>query len=275
MTERRFGHWQTAIQDGEKALSLDPRNPVMASVLIQSYILLRMYPQAETVADALISRLPPDKAGSMWNYKCAIALSTGDLNKARETIDATSDKAEWKDYMRATIQYYDHDYAGAAELLTRLPQIKRDPNDLLLEAYIQRQLGDEEKVTTALDKAKDLLRNRIEENPDDPNLHGSLAMAYALAGEKSNALAEINRAAALAPPSQDSVDSANWLSALAQVHTVNGDTDAAIEQLGKVVNLPNGPSYGELRLNPAWDPVRTEPRFEQILAQAATPPFYN
>lgn len=275
MTERRFGHWQTAIQDGEKALSLDPRNPTMASVLVQSYILLRMYPQAEAVADALISRLPPDKATLMWNYKCAIGLSTGDLDKARAAINATSDKAEWKDWMRATIQYYDHDYAGAAQFLMRLPQTKRDPNDLLLEAYVQRRLGDEEKVTAALDRAKDLLQHRIDENPDDPNLRGSLAMAYALAGEKSDALAEINRAAALAPPSQDSVDSANWLNALAQVHVINGDNDAALEQLGKVVNLPNGPSYGELRLNPAWDPVRNEPRFEQILAQASTPPFYN
>src|SRR6266576_665737 len=72
MTERRFGHWQTAIKDGEKALSLDPRNPVMASVLIQTYIVLRMYSEAEKVADAFIAKVSPDKAGAMWNYKYAI-----------------------------------------------------------------------------------------------------------------------------------------------------------------------------------------------------------
>jgi tetratricopeptide (TPR) repeat protein len=274
MTERRFGHWQTAIKDGEKALSLDPRNPVMAGVLIQTYIVLRMYQQAEQVADDIIARVPPDKASSMWNYKCSIALATGALNKAREAINSTPVKAQWKDWMLATIDYYDHDYEGAAQLLARLPENKRDPNDLLLEAYVQRRLGNPEKVEAALARAKQLLNDQIEQNPDDPNLHGSLAMAFAISGDKENALGEINRAAALAPPSQDAIDSANWLNALAQIHIINGDTEAALEELTKVVELPNGPSYGDLRLNPAWDVVRSQPRFQTILAQATTPPVY-
>jgi hypothetical protein len=86
---------------------------------------------------------------------------------------------------------------------------------------------------------------------------------------------EINRAAALAPPSQDSIDSANWLSALAQVHVMNGDTEGALDALTKVVNLPNGPSFGELRFNPAWDPVRGDQRFQWIMSQASIPPAYH
>jgi serine/threonine protein kinase/tetratricopeptide (TPR) repeat protein len=275
MTERRFGHWQSAIKDGEKALSLDPRNPVLASVLIQTYIVLRMYPEAETVADALISKVSPEKASSMWGYKAAIGLATGDFNKARAAVTAAREKAGWKDFMFATIQYYEHDFAGASEALARLPEGSRDPNDLLLIAYVHRQLGNAEQVETALTKAKELLLKRIDENPDDPNLHGSLAMAHALAGEKTEALSEINRAAALAPPSQDSIDSANWLNALAQVHIMLGDTDAALDQLTRVVSLPNGPSFGDLRFNPTWDPVRNEQRFQRILAEASTPPSYN
>jgi len=275
MTERRFGHWQTAIKDGEKALSLDPRNPVMASVLIQTYIVLRMYQQAEQVADDIIARVPPEKAGAMWNYKCTIALATGSLNKAREAVNGAPGKVQWKDWMLATIDYYDHDYNGAAQLLARLPENKRDPNDLVLEAYVHRQLGNTDKVESALARAKQLLADQIRDNPDEPNLHGSLAMALALSGDKEDALAEINRAAALAPPSQDSIDSANWLNALAQVHIISGDTEAALEELTKVVDLPAGPSYGELRLNPAWDTIRNHPRFQTILAQSTTPPVYN
>ena len=275
MTERRFGHWQAAIKDGEKALSLDPRNPVMASVLIQTYVLLRMYQQAEQVADDIISRVPPEKAVSMWSYKCTIALATGSLNKAREAVNAAPAKASWKDWMLATINYYDHDYNGAAELLARIPDNKRDPNDLVLEAYVHRQLGNTDKVDTALARAKQLLNDQIRDNPDEPNLHGSLAMTLALAGEKEDAMAEINRAAALAPPSQDAIESTNWLNALAEVHLITGDTEAALEELSKAVDLPAGPSYGELRLNPAWDAVRNQPRFQTILAQSTTPPVYN
>ncbi|HEY4284407.1 MAG TPA: protein kinase [Chthoniobacterales bacterium] len=275
MTERRFGHWQSAIKDGEKALSLDPRNPVMASVLMQTYIVLRMYSEAEAVADAIIAKLTPDKAGGMWSYKYSIGLATGELKKAREAINSLRGRAEWKDSMLATIQYYERDYAGAAETFSRLPLNDREPNDLIMEAFVQRQLGNAEKVLASLEKANEMLLKRIDENPDDPNLRGSLAMSYALAGNKAEALKEINRAAALAPPSQDSIDSANWLNVLAQVYVLNSDTEAALDELTKVVNLPNGPSFGELRLDPAWDLIRNEQRFKYILSQASTPPVYN
>jgi tetratricopeptide (TPR) repeat protein len=275
MTERRFGHWQAAIKDGEKALSLDPQNPTMASVLIQTYILLRMYSEAEKAADAFIAKAPPDKASGMWDYKYSIGLATGDLKKSRDAVNALQATAEWKDGMLATIQYYERDYPGAAESLSHLPDGTREPNDLLMEAYVQRQLGNAEKVLAALDRAKALLERRINENPDDPNLRGSLAMAYALMGDRPAALEEINRAAALAPPSQDSIDSANWLSALAQVHVINGDTDSALDTLTKVVTLPNGPSFGELKFNPAWDPLRDQQRFQWILSQASVPPSYK
>src|SRR4029079_3861690 len=111
MTERRFGHWQQAIKDGDKALSLDPQNPVMASVLIQTYIVLRMYQQAEQVADDVIGRVTPDKATGMWNYKCTIAMATGSLQKAREVVTSSPGKALWKDWMLAAISYYEHDFA--------------------------------------------------------------------------------------------------------------------------------------------------------------------
>jgi tetratricopeptide (TPR) repeat protein len=246
----------------------------MAGVLVQTYIVLRMYQQADQVADDIIARVSPEKAASMWNYKCTIALATGSLNKAREVVNETPIKAQWKDWMLATIEYYNHDYQAAAQLLSRLPDNKRDPNDLVLEAYVHRQLGNTDKVEAALVRAKQLLNDRIADNPDDPNLHGSLAMALALSGEKEEALAEINRAAALAPPSQDAIDSANWLNALAEIHIISGETEAALEELTKVVDLPAGPSYGELRLNPTWDPIRGEARFQTILAQSTTPPVY-
>jgi tetratricopeptide (TPR) repeat protein len=177
--------------------------------------------------------------------------------------------------MMATINYYEHDYNSAAQLLARLPDNSRDPNDLVLEAYVHRKLGNTDKVEAALAQAKQLLNDQLINNPDEPNLHGSLAMTLALSGEKEEALAEIKRAAALAPPSQDSIDSANWLNALAQVHMISGDAEAALEDLTKVVDLPAGPSYGELRLDPEWDAIRSHPRFQTILAQSTTPPVYN
>jgi hypothetical protein len=48
-----------------------------------------------------------------------------------------------------------------------------------------------------------------------------------------------------------------------------GETDLALEQLEAVSKIPGGPSYGDLRLNPMWDPLRGDPRFEKIVASLA------
>jgi hypothetical protein len=51
-----------------------------------------------------------------------------------------------------------------------------------------------------------------------------------------------------------------------------GEGDAAIKQLSSVVKQPAGTSYGELKLDPGWDVLRADPRFEALLAESAKPP---
>jgi hypothetical protein len=48
-----------------------------------------------------------------------------------------------------------------------------------------------------------------------------------------------------------------------------GDNDLACEQLTRAIRLPNSPSYGQLKLLPFWDPLRSDPRFEEIVASLA------
>jgi len=50
-----------------------------------------------------------------------------------------------------------------------------------------------------------------------------------------------------------------------------GETDLALEQLEVLTKTPGGPSYGELRLNPMWDPLRGNPRFEKIVEEVKKP----
>ena len=50
---------------------------------------------------------------------------------------------------------------------------------------------------------------------------------------------------------------------------LGGRTELALEQLEAVTKIPGGPSYGELRLDPMWDPLRGDPRFEKIVASLA------
>ena len=89
LTERRFGRWKDALQDGEKALRLSPRDPVLASALIETYRVLRMYSKGERVANDIIAQLPANESWKMWAYKADIALASGALEKARGVILAS------------------------------------------------------------------------------------------------------------------------------------------------------------------------------------------
>ena len=59
---------------------------------------------------------------------------------------------------------------------------------------------------------------------------------------------------------------------LAQVLALTGDRDAAFEKLASLVKLPFCLNYGELKLNPMWDDLRNDPRFDRLLAESALPP---
>ena len=58
---------------------------------------------------------------------------------------------------------------------------------------------------------------------------------------------------------------------LAQVLAMTGDRDGAFDKLGKLVKLPFGLNHGDLKLNPMWDDLRNDPRFDRILAESALP----
>ena len=71
------------------------------------------------------------------------------------------------------------------------------------------------------------------------------------------------------PVAKDSLDGPALVSNLALIYAWTGERDLAIEQLAIVAKIPCGPTYGELRLNPVWDPLRGDPRFEKIVASLA------
>ena len=53
------------------------------------------------------------------------------------------------------------------------------------------------------------------------------------------------------------------------VYAWTGEKDLALEQLGMAAQIPNGVTYGELKLYPQWDSLRGDPRFEKIVASLA------
>ena len=65
---------------------------------------------------------------------------------------------------------------------------------------------------------------------------------------------------------QDSIDGATTSTYLALIYAWTGKKDAAISQLEAVAKIPGPLSHGELKLDPAWDPIRNDPGFQRLLA---------
>ena len=84
-----------------------------------------------------------------------------------------------------------------------------------------------------------------------------------------DAIREGRRAVELLPIEQDSINGSHLLMNLAIIYASTGQKDQAIEQLNALFSKPGDGSYGDLRLNPFWDPLRGDPRFEKIVASLA------
>jgi serine/threonine-protein kinase len=96
-----------------------------------------------------------------------------------------------------------------------------------------------------------------------------LGIADAVLGNKENAIREGRRAIELMPISKSAIEGPLLVQYLALIYAWTDEKDLACEQLSIVAKLPSSFSFGELRLNPYWDPLRGDPRFDKIVASLA------
>jgi hypothetical protein len=88
-------------------------------------------------------------------------------------------------------------------------------------------------------------------------------------GHKGKAIEEGRAACDMLPPKKNAITGFFVVTNLAYIYALTGEKDLALQQLEIVSKLPAGPSYGALRLDPEWDPLRGDPRFEKIVASLA------
>jgi predicted Zn-dependent protease len=107
---------------------------------------------------------------------------------------------------------------------------------------------------------------------DKPKDEWYFALAACLdagCGRKEEAIRQALRAVDLKPIAKDSYWGPALVTNLALVYAWMGERDRALEELQKVATLPGlGPTYGDLLLNPCWDDLRSDPRFDKIVAAA-------
>ncbi len=115
------------------------------------------------------------------------------------------------------------------------------------------------------ERAKRYAEDNTRQTPDDAAAHSRLAEALAWLGQKEAALAEIKRAQELLPESKDAFDGPEITQSAAEIHAILGDATDAVALLDGLLQRPGSVTVAMLKLNPIWDPIRNDPRFQALL----------
>jgi TolB-like protein/Flp pilus assembly protein TadD len=176
-----------------------------------------------------------------------------------------------EDYLRLQIAILGRDFEGARAIVDKTKVPGMEPWLQFWRGLIARAAGDGARARETFAAAATKFEAELRDRPNDPDLLGYLALSEAGAGEKEKALQQARRAVEVCPIAKDAIDGAKFATIEAQVYAWLGQNDAAITKLATLVKIPAGPDYGHLALDPAWDSLRNDPRFGQLLEQARRP----
>jgi tetratricopeptide (TPR) repeat protein len=142
-------------------------------------------------------------------------------------------------------------------------------NRPFVEGVIARMTKDDAKARSAFTAARAEQEKIVQAQPNYGPVLCILGLIDAGLGRKEEALREGRRAVELLPVEKDAPEGVDMVKYLAMIAAWIGDKDLACEQLGIAIHPPSNLSYGQLKLMPFWDPLRGDPRFEQIVASLA------
>jgi len=168
------------------------------------------------------------------------------------------------------------DYPAALAVLERAPDglfTQSEFTKAHYQARVFQAQGDKLRAHDAWVAARDQMRIRVKAEPDQAPLHAGLALALAGSGECDEAVSEARRAVELEPVSRNAVLGPRRLDPQARVSARCGRVDEAIEQLRHLLQIPAGEviSTAWLRLDPDWDPIRGDARFQALLKDTDGP----
>jgi serine/threonine-protein kinase len=274
--ERRQGNWEDSTRHLEQALALDPRNIVNISELAAQYAALRRYDDAARTLDSALAWKPFDFALGFLRANVDMAWKA-DLRQWKDVIAGEAAKtADPNDLITAQLNLAlkERDYHGAEQTLAAHGGAEFDDNGFFTprewnQAIVARGLGDKSRANAALLAARQRAEAAARERPEDGKALIVLGQIDAALGRKEDAIREGDRAVELLPVAKDALIGDALLSRLAGVYAQAGEANRAFDLLEKVTKIPFGVTYGSLKLDEIWDPLRGDPRFEKIVASLA------
>jgi TolB-like protein/Flp pilus assembly protein TadD len=271
--ERRQGKWNESTANLEKAVSLSPKDSWVLQNLADNYYATRSFEAADKIFDRAIEAAPSSFGPRAEKAKLAIDWK-GDLSvmeTALTQVPTGIDPDGLVTFARVQLLLLQRKFSDALAVLHQSPRDVShfDKPKELFEGAIYTFLNDKEKALSAFERARHIAEKALRESPDDASRHVTLGLVLAGLGEKELAIAEGKRAVQLLPESQDAFDGPRMTVALAQIYAWTGESDQAIELLNRSLSTPMGITVPFLKLDPMWEPLRNDPRFQALIDRYA------
>jgi len=280
---RRRGEWDRSEAYFNEAERLDPRNVSLLAQHALSYTMLRRFPEAVRKLDQVLDIIPDD--ADTLSTKAAIAQAEGDLPRASALLAPLRPAAGLAQALETQV-YQAILERRPAEIVSRLKEILAKPDPALgyfngeLRFYLgwaQEVAGDHAGAQESWRQTRSELESFLKEQTENRRLVEHLALTNMGLGDKVATLTLTERAMAANPIERDAVSGAAPIEVLARVAARMGEPDRAIVALQKLLSVPGEGALAEnipltpalLRLDPMFDPLRNDPRFEKIVASLA------
>jgi TolB-like protein len=267
--EASLGHWDSAVGFLQRSQALDPRSILPPSNLAQVLVWLRRYPEARTAVDhALV--LAPTHLFAIEN-RTMVSLGQGDLASARAVVAAAPNEVD----PAALVIFFAFSWdlywvldEAQQELLLRLTPNAFDGDRgnwgiVLAQTYWLR--GEQARARVYADSARLAYQRQLQGTPEDAQRHVLLGLAFAYLGRKADAVREGQRGVALSPIAENSLFGPYYQHQLARIYILVDEPEKALDQLEPLLRIPYYLSPGWLRIDPTFDPLRGNPRFERLV----------
>jgi TolB-like protein/Flp pilus assembly protein TadD len=274
--QRRQGKWDESTANLEKAVALSPKDVWVVQNLAFNYQMLRDFDKANRAIDRALA-IDPSAAGALELKSKLAILEKGDFGVAEKAFAAVKSvplTGEIKLKIigsRCEVFLLERKYQEGLQEAESLPdeQVAAFPGGLWAKYYFigfaRKALHDDAGARAAFEKSKSAAEEQAKRNPDSEDAHIQLAKVLAQLGEKEAAIAEAQRATELRPESKDAFGGPEITAGVAEVYATLGENDRAIEILDGLLSRPSAITVESIKINPIWDPLRSDPRFQAVL----------
>jgi TolB-like protein/Flp pilus assembly protein TadD len=262
LAKKAMGHWEEAVAYLRRAESIDPLTLSVRRFLAECLLDLRRYGEARSAADRGLAIAPGDP--TLVFLKCMTYLGEGNLAAARAAVGEASSFER----LAADAPTWMFDREQRDRLFRMTPEAFDDDRGrwglALAEGYLAQ--GDLASARRYAEESRKGFEERLAKAPDEDSGHAWLGVALAILGRKDDAIRAGRRAVELMPFGREAETAAYDRQLLAKIYALVGEPDQALDLLEQLLVIPSDYSPGWLRIDPNFDSLRGNPRFQKLVA---------